>query len=102
MTLLFGTIFRVLPDVVLRWRDVWLGALVTSVLFVLGRALIAVYLSTTATASTYGAAGSLAAADVGELLVADPAVRGGFHPRQRGSGRSAHRAKTDGSARHAQ
>lgn len=59
VTLLFGTIFRVLPDVVLRWRDVWLGALVTSVLFVLGRALIAVYLSTTATASTYGAAGSL-------------------------------------------
>ncbi len=59
VTLLFGTIFRVLPDVVLRWRDVWVGALVTSVLFALGRALIAIYLSTTATASTYGAAGSL-------------------------------------------
>ncbi|HQZ01617.1 MAG TPA: YihY/virulence factor BrkB family protein [Thauera sp.] len=59
VTLLFGTIFRVLPDVLLRWRDVWLGALVTSILFVLGRALIALYLSTTATASTYGAAGSL-------------------------------------------
>lgn len=59
MTLLFGTIFRVLPDVVLRWRDVWLGALVTALLFVLGRALIALYLLTTATASTYGAAGSL-------------------------------------------
>lgn len=59
ITLLFATIFRVLPDVVLRWRDVLLGAFVTALLFALGRALIAIYLSTTATASTYGAAGSL-------------------------------------------
>ncbi|MCV2216643.1 YihY/virulence factor BrkB family protein [Thauera sp. Sel9] len=59
ITLLFGAIFRVLPDVVLSWRDVWLGALVTALLFVLGRSLIALYLSTTATASSYGAAGSL-------------------------------------------
>lgn len=57
--LLFGTIFRVLPDVVLSWRDVWLGAVVTALLFTLGRSLIALYLSTTATASTYGAAASL-------------------------------------------
>ena len=56
ITLLFGTIFRVLPDVVLRWRDVVLGAFVTALLFAFGRALIAIYLSTTATASTYGAA----------------------------------------------
>lgn len=59
VTLLFATIFRVLPDVVLGWRDVWVGAAVTAVLFALGRALIGAYLSTTATASTYGAAGSL-------------------------------------------
>lgn len=59
ITLLFATIFRVLPDVVLRWRDVFLGAFVTALLFAFGRALIAIYLSTTATASTYGAAGSL-------------------------------------------
>lgn len=59
ITLLFGTVFRVLPDVVLLWRDVLLGAFVTALLFALGRALIAIYLSTTATASTYGAAGSL-------------------------------------------
>lgn len=59
VALLFATIFRVLPDVVLRWRDVWLGACVTALLFTWGRALIAFYLSTTATASTYGAAGSL-------------------------------------------
>ncbi len=59
ITLLFGTVFRVLPDVILLWRDVLLGAFVTALLFALGRALIALYLATTATASTYGAAGSL-------------------------------------------
>lgn len=59
VTLLFATIFRVLPDVLLGWRDVWLGAVVTALLFALGRSLIAFYLSHTATASTYGAAGSL-------------------------------------------
>lgn len=59
ITLLFATIFRVLPDVRLRWRDVLPGALVTAVLFTVGRLLIAFYLANTATASTYGAAGSL-------------------------------------------
>lgn len=58
-TALFAAIFRVLPDVVLRWRDVALGAVVTALLFTLGRSLIAMYLAYTATASTYGAAGSL-------------------------------------------
>jgi len=56
---LFATIFRVLPDVMLRWRDVLVGAVVTAVLFSIGRYAIAVYLAYTATASTYGAAGSL-------------------------------------------
>lgn len=59
VALLFATIFRVLPDAILGWRDVALGALVTAVLFSVGRFLIALYLSHTATASTYGAAGSL-------------------------------------------
>lgn len=58
-SLLFATIFKVLPDVQLRWRDVAVGSLLTAVLFTLGRSLIAIYLSHTATASTYGAAGSL-------------------------------------------
>lgn len=56
---LFATIFKVLPDVVLSWRDVVVGALVTALLFAVGRSVIAVYLSHTATASTYGAAGSV-------------------------------------------
>lgn len=59
VTLLFGAIFRVLPDVLLAWREVWLGGFVTALLFVAGRTLIALYLASTATASAYGAAGSL-------------------------------------------
>jgi membrane protein len=59
ITALFATIFKVLPDVVLGWRDVLLGALVTALLFTLGRSAIASYLAYTATASTYGAAGSV-------------------------------------------
>lgn len=59
ITALFATIFKVLPDVVLSWRDVILGAVVTALLFTLGRSVIASYLAYTATASTYGAAGSV-------------------------------------------
>ncbi len=59
ITLLFGLIFKILPDVVMNWRDVLLGALVTAVLFGLGRYGIATYLTYTAPASAYGAAGSL-------------------------------------------
>ncbi|CAA0094320.1 Uncharacterised protein [Halioglobus japonicus] len=58
-SVLFATIFKVLPDVHLSWKDVALGSLLTAALFTLGRSLIALYLSHTATASTYGAAGSL-------------------------------------------
>jgi len=59
ITLLFAAIFKILPDVILSWRDVLAGALITAVLFTVGRSLIAMYLANTATASTYGAAGSL-------------------------------------------
>jgi membrane protein len=58
-TLLFGMIFKVLPDVRLQWRDVWHGALTTAILFVFGQYLISFYLTRVAPASTYGAAGSL-------------------------------------------
>lgn len=60
VTVLFAAMFKILPDVLLSWRDVLLGAFVAAVLFTLGRSLIAVYLAYTATASAYGAAGSLA------------------------------------------
>nr|WP_275298079.1 YihY/virulence factor BrkB family protein [Halomonas campisalis] len=59
VTLLFATIFKVLPDVVLSWRDVLVGAVVTALLFSVGRSVIAAYLAYTATASAYGAAGSV-------------------------------------------
>lgn len=58
-TLLFGMIFKVLPDVHLQWRDVWHGALTTALLFVFGQYLISFYLTRVAPTSTYGAAGSL-------------------------------------------
>ncbi len=58
-TLLFGMIFKVLPDVRLQWSDVWRGALITAVLFAIGKYLISLYLTHVAPASTYGAAGSL-------------------------------------------
>ena len=59
VTLLFALIYRLLPDVRLRWRDVFLGAIVTSVLFGVGKTMIGFYLGRTGAASAYGAAGSL-------------------------------------------
>src|SRR5690606_12405953 len=58
-TLMFAVIFKVLPDVRLQWRDLRVGAFVTALLFVVGQALISLYLTRAAPASTYGAAGSL-------------------------------------------
>jgi len=61
VTVLFALLFKVLPDVRLRWHDVWLGAGLTAVLFTVGRYLIALYLGHSTVASIYGAAGSLVA-----------------------------------------
>lgn len=61
VTVLFALFFKVLPDVRLRWREVWMGAVLTAVLFTLGRYLIALYLGHSTVASIYGAAGSLVA-----------------------------------------
>jgi membrane protein len=59
ITLLFAIIYKVLPDVKLSWREVWVGALVTAGLFTIGKLVIGLYLGTTSIASTYGAAGSV-------------------------------------------
>jgi membrane protein len=59
ITLLFAMMFRVLPDVKIGWGDVWLGAVITSLLFTIGNLLIGLYLGRTSVGSTYGAAGSL-------------------------------------------
>ena len=56
---LFALLFRFLPDVRLRWKDVTTGAVVTAVLFTIGQQLIGLYLGQSSIASTYGAAGSM-------------------------------------------
>lgn len=58
ITLLFALIYKILPDVEIAWRDVWLGAAVTSLLFNVGKFLIGLYLGSSTVGSAYGAAGS--------------------------------------------
>jgi membrane protein len=58
---LFALIFRVVPDVKVPWRDVWIGAAVTAVLFAVGRLGLGYYLQESSVASSYGAAGSVIA-----------------------------------------
>ena len=59
ITILFAIIFKILPDAKISWHDVRWGAIFTALLFMLGRYLIGLYIQTTGTSSTYGAAGSL-------------------------------------------
>jgi membrane protein len=59
ITFIFAMIFKVLPDAQIRWRDVWVGSVVTTFLFTLGKYLIGIYLGNSSFGSTYGAAGSL-------------------------------------------
>ena len=59
ITILFGAIFKILPDAKIAWKDVRMGAFFTACLFMLGRYLIAIYIEQAGTASTYGAAGSI-------------------------------------------
>ncbi|WP_071885409.1 YihY/virulence factor BrkB family protein [Rufibacter tibetensis] len=56
---LFALIYKFLPDAKIKWRDVWVGALVTSLLFSLGKSLIGIYLGNSDFAGIYGAAGSV-------------------------------------------
>lgn len=60
MTLIFALIYKVVPDMYVRWSDVWTGALVTSALFSAGKELIGIYLQRASVGSAYAAAGSLA------------------------------------------
>lgn len=59
ITLLFAAIFKYIPDAHIEWRDVWGGAAFTSLLFVVGKFLIGLYLGRSAVGSAYGAAGSI-------------------------------------------
>jgi membrane protein len=57
--LLFAMIFKILPAVELTWRDVWMGAIVTAILFTAGKFAIGYYIGKSGVASAYGAAGSI-------------------------------------------
>jgi membrane protein len=59
IAVLFALIYKFLPDVVIAWKDVWIGAAVTALLFSGGKYAIGIYLGRTATTSAFGAAGSL-------------------------------------------
>ena len=59
LSLLFAAIYKVLPDRKIEWRDVMVGAVVTAVLFTIGKSLISWYIGSSAVASSFGAAGAL-------------------------------------------
>ena len=58
ITLLFGLIYKILPDAKINWSDVWIGSAITALLFTIGKWLIGLYLGNSSAASAYGAAGS--------------------------------------------
>jgi len=59
LTVMFAMVYKVLPDVMISWKYVWFGSILTSVLFTLGKYLISLYLGSSSFSSTYGAAASL-------------------------------------------
>jgi membrane protein len=59
VTFLFAAIFKFLPDVKIRWKDVWAGALLTAILFVIAKFALGLYFGKSDPGSTYGAAGSI-------------------------------------------
>lgn len=92
MTVLFAGLFKLLPSAETRWRDLWIGAAITSLLFTLGRLLIGFYVGRAGVASAYGAAGAVIGGDgVGLLLGGDRAVRGRAHA---GGGAPARRGRS--------
>ncbi|MBZ0315591.1 MAG: YihY/virulence factor BrkB family protein [Anaerolineae bacterium] len=58
ITVLFALMYKFIPDTKVQWRDVWIGAAITALLFTIGKYLLGLYLGYTSTASVYGAAGS--------------------------------------------
>jgi len=59
ITVLFALMFRILPDAKIRWKDVWIGAIITALLFILGKFALGLYFGKADPASGYGAAGSV-------------------------------------------
>lgn len=59
ITILFTLMFKILPDVKIRWKNVWIGAMITTLLFIAGKFALGLYFGKTNPGSTYGAAGSI-------------------------------------------
>jgi membrane protein len=59
ITVLFAAMYKFLPDVKIKWRDVWAGALLTTILFVIAKYALGLYFGQSKPGSTYGAAGSI-------------------------------------------
>lgn len=59
ISMLFALMFKILPDAKIKWKHVWLGAIVTGILFTIGKTILAFYFSTADPASIYGVAGSV-------------------------------------------
>jgi membrane protein len=59
LTLVFAVVFKAVPDAKVKWREVWVGAAATAVLFAIGKVLLGLYLGRPAATSTFGAAGSM-------------------------------------------
>lgn len=59
LIVIFALMYKILPDARVKWKDTWAGAIVTAILFIVGKFLIGLYMSTNDLSSTYGAAGSL-------------------------------------------
>lgn len=59
VAIFFALLFKFLPDVKVRWKPIWLGAIVTAALFTIGKYFLSMYLGKQATSSSYGAAGSV-------------------------------------------
>src|SRR6202008_2484002 len=59
ISVLFALMFKILPDAKVKWRDVWIGAIVTTLLFILGKFLLGIYFAKASPGSAYGAAGSI-------------------------------------------
>lgn len=59
LIVIFALMYKILPDAKVRWKDTWAGAVVTALLFIIGKFLIGFYMGTNNLSSTYGAAGSL-------------------------------------------
>ena len=59
ITLLFALMYKILPDAKVKWNSVWIGAFITSLLFVLGKTALGLYFGNSNPASVYGAAGSI-------------------------------------------